>query len=142
MTIAYTIYIFFENIINGLNNGLSFDDIIMLISTLISLLFEGSIIWFIILSFKQPTILMKNLVFKNDGTPYKPGIALVCAGILLTLALSAVMFVSAYIVEFIEIPIRAQYFIFDVGLTLCVNLSFTLAYFFTYRHESGTFAII
>ena len=142
LTIGYTVYIFFENLIHGINDGLIFDDIILLISTLVAALFEGAIIWFIIRSFKEPTLLMKNLVFKNDGTPYKPGIAIVCVGIVLTIALIAVAFVSAYVVELIKIPTRAQYFLLDVGLTLFVNLSFVLAYFFTYRHEAGSFAII
>ena len=142
LAIAYTAYIFIENIVNGINNGLSFDDIVLLIATLISMLFEGAIIWFIIRSFKEPTVLMKNLVFKNDGTPYKPGIIITCVGIAITLAMVVVMFVSAYVVELIKIPVRAQYFILDVGLTLFVNLAFVLAYFFTYRHESGSFAII
>ena len=142
LVIGYTAFIFFANIVNGINVGLTFDDIILLIATLVCILFEGAIIWFIIRSFKEPTILMKNLVFKNDGTPYKPGIALVCVGIALSLAMSATMFVSAYVVALIQIPIRAQYFILAVGLTLLVNLAFVLAYFFTYRHESGSFAII
>ena len=142
LTIAYTVYIFFENLINGVRNGLTFDDIILLISTLISTLFEGAIIYFIIRSFKEPTLLMKSLVFKNDGAPYKPGIILVSIGIALALATSVVMFVSAYVVELLQIPIRAQRFILDVGLTLFVNLYFVLAYFFTYRHEAGSFAII
>ena len=142
LVIVYTAYIFFANIANGIKIGLTFDDIILLIATLVCILFEGAIIWFIIRSFKEPTILMKNLVFKNDGTPYKPGIALVCVGIALSLAMTVAMFISAYFVELIKIPIRAQYFILAVGLTLFVNLSFVLAYFFTYRHESGSFAII
>ena len=142
LTIAYAAYIFFENLLGGINDGLTFDDIILLIATLVSMLFEGAIIWFIIRSFKEPTVLMKNLVFKNDGTPYKPGIVIVCVGIAISLAMTVVMFVSAYVVELIKIPVRAQYFILNVGLTLFVNLAFVLAYFFTYRHESGSFAII
>lgn len=142
LAIAYTTYIFFENIVNGVKNGLSFDDIILLIATLFCLLFEGSIIGFIVRSFKQPTILMKNLVFKNDGTPYKPGIAMICIGIALTLAMTAVFLTSAYIRPLFDMPKRAQYFILDVGLTLLVNFAFTMIYFFTFRHESGSFALI
>lgn len=140
--LAYTVYIFFENLINGFNKGLTLDDIVLLISTLFAILFEGSIIAFILRSFKLPTILMKNLVFKNDGTPYIPGIALISFGIALMLALSVTFFVSSYITELIAMPKRAQYFILDVGLTLLVNFLFTLVYFFTFRHESGSFAII
>ena len=139
---AFTAYIFFENLVHGFNDKLNFDDIILLIATLFALLFEGSIMGFIVRSFKQPTILMKNLVFKNDGTPYKPGIALICVGIALTLAMTVVMFISAYVKELFDLYIRASYFIFDVGLLLFVNFLFTLIYFFTFRHESGTFSII
>ena len=142
LVIGYSAYIFFENLVNGFVNNLSFDDIVLLIATLFAILFEGSIIGFIIRSFKQPTILMKNLVFKNDGTPYKPGIALISVGIALTLAMSVVFFISSYITILFAMPIRASYFILDVGLTLLVNFVFTLVYFFVFRHESGTFAII
>lgn len=142
LALAYTVYIFAENIVHGFNEGLSFDDIILLIATLFALLFEGSIIWFVIRSFKQPTLLMKNLVFKNDGTPYVPGIVIVCIGIAIFVTLATVFFVSAYIVPFVDMSLRAQWFILDVGLVLGTNLLFTLIYFFTFRHESGSFAII
>lgn len=140
---GFTAFVFFENIINGINNGLTFDDIIVVIATLFALLFEGSIIGFIIRSFKEPTILMKNLVFKNDGTPYVPGIVAICVGILLSCVMSVLFFLSAFVTElFSAIPFRAQYFILAVFLTLFVNFVFVLAYFFTFRHESGSFAII
>lgn len=140
--LAYSAYIFLENLLNGFSANLTFDDIILLIATLFAILFEGSIIGFIIRSFKLPTILMKNLVFKNDGTPYKPGIALLSVGTVVMLALTAVFFVSSYVVTLFDMPQRAQYFILDVGLTLFVNFAFSLVYFFVFRHESGSFAII
>ena len=139
---VYTAYIFFENLIKGCRKGLSFDDIILLISTLFALLFEGSIIGFIVRSFKLPTILMKNLVFKNDGTPYIPGIVMICIGIAISLAMAAIFFVSAYIIPFITMSVRGQYFILSVGLILGTNLLFALIFFFTFRHESGSFSII
>lgn len=140
---AFSSFVFFENIANGIKNSLTFDDIIVVIATLFALLFEGSIIGFIIRSFKEQTILMKNLVFKNDGTPYLPGIIVISVGILLTCAMSVLFVISAFVNDiFTAIPFRAQYFILDVALTLFVNFVFILAYFFTFRHESGSFAII
>ncbi len=140
--VAYTAYIFIENLAHGIRASLTLDDIVLLISSLISMLFEGAIMGFIVRSFKLPTILMKNLVFKNDGEPYVPGIVLVSVGIAITLAMSVVFFVSAFVTNFVSMSLRAQYFILDVGLTLLVNLLFTLIYFFVFRHESGSFAII
>lgn len=138
----YAVYIFFENLLNGVHNGLTFDDIILLISTLCAILFEGAIMGFIVRSFKLPTILMKNLVFKNDGTPYVTGIVLVSIGIAVAMTMTAVFFVSAYITPFLNISLRSQWFVIGVGLILGINLIFTLIYFFTFRHESGSFAII
>ncbi len=140
--LAYSAYIFLENLLNGFSANLTFDDIILLIATLFAILFEGSIIGFIIRSFKLPTILMKNLVFKNDGTPYKPGIALVSIGVVFALALTTVFFLSAFIIPIVKMPFRAQWFLLDVGLIMLVNFLFTLLFFFVFRHESGSFSII
>lgn len=143
LTIGFTVFIFFENLVNGFRNGLTFDEIILLIASLFAALFEGSITWFIIRSFKQPTILMKNLVFKNDGTPYIPGIVLVSIGVAIGLALAGVFFVSSFITPiFATMPLRAQWFLFDVGLIMLVNMLFTLLFYFFFRHESGSFSVI
>lgn len=85
---------------------------------------------------------MKNLVFKNDGRPYLPGILIVLAGIMITAALTIVFVISAYFHTIVKLFVRAQYFIVSVGLILFVNLLFTEIYFLTFRHESGTFEII
>ena len=142
LVIAYCAFVFFENLVNGFINGLNFDDIILVIATLFAILFEGSIIGFIVRSFKQPTILMKNLVFKNDGTIYKPGVALVSVGAILTLAMSVVFFLNSFALKIFDMYFRASYFILAVGLLLFANLLFTIIYFFVFRHESGTFTII
>lgn len=139
---CYSAYLLIDYIVYGFKEGLEFDDCIMLISSVVALLFEGSIIGFIIRSFKAPTILMKNLVFKYDGTPYLVGIILVLVGVLLSAALSIVFLISAYFHKFIDLYVRAQCFILSVGLILFVNMLFTEIYFLTFRHESGTFEII
>lgn len=139
---CYSAYLLIDYIVYGFKNGVDFDDSITLISSVVALLFEGSVIGFILRSFKAPTILMKNLVFKNDGTPYLAGVFLVLAGVLLSAALSVVFLISAYFHQFIDLYVRAQCFIFSVGLILFVNMLFTEIFFLTFRHESGTFAII
>lgn len=139
---CYSAYLLIDYIVDGFKNGVDFDDCITLISSVVALLFEGSVIGFILRSFKAPTILMKNLVFKNDGTPYFVGVFLVLAGVLLSAALSVVFLISAYFHQLVELYVRAQYFVFSVGLILFVNMLFTEIYFLTFRHESGTFAII
>lgn len=142
LVVIYIVYLLADYIAFGFREGLSFDDCVILISSVISALFEGSIAGFIVRSYRAPTILMKNLVFKQDGTPYKPGIALVSVGCALALAVAILFTVSGYGVSIIEIPARAQRFICSVGWMLFVNFLFTDLYCVTYRHESGTFAII
>ena len=139
---CYTVFLLTEHIVYGFQNGVNFDDGVILIATLFALLFEGSIAGFVVRSFKNPTILMKNLVFKNDGTPFLPGILVVSIGAVLALAAGVITFISAYFHSLVELPVRAQTFIFDICLIAFVNLSFATAYFVTFRHESGSFAII
>lgn len=139
---SYAAYLLIDYIVYGFKSGVTFDDCIILISSVISLLFEGAIIGFIIRSYKAPTILMKNLVFKQDGTPYLPGIIIVLLGVLITAALSVVFLISAYFRQIVKLDARDQYFILSVGLILFVNMLFTEIYFLTFRHESGTFEII
>ncbi len=139
---GFLIYLLIDFIAYGFKKGVTFDDCIVLIASVIAALFEGSIIGFIVRSFRAPTILMKNLVFKNDGAPFIPGLALTLTGCLLTLGLSIVFGISSFITPLFKIAVRAQYFIFTVGLIMFVNFLFTDIYFVTYRHESGSFAII
>ena len=138
----YTAYLLIEHLVYGFKSGVNFDDCVILIATLFALLFEGSIAGFAVRSFKNPTILMKNLVFKNDGSPYLTGLLAVAIGAVLALAAGITCFISAYFHSLVELPTRAQTFIFDICLIVFVNLSFTTAYFVTFRHESGSFAII
>lgn len=139
---AYCLYLLIERLVHGIEQQLVFDDIVLLIATLVAVLFEGSIIGFIVRSFKFPTLLMKNLVFKNDGTPYLPGLIIVCIGVVLSLAACIAVAISAFATDWIKISLPAQRYILAVGAIVLVNLGFTLAYFITFRHESGSFAII
>lgn len=139
---CYAAYLLIDYVVYGFKAGVTFDDCIILISSVIALLFQGSVIGFIIRSYKAPTILMKNLVFKQDGTPYLPGIIIVLIGILITAAMSIVFLISAYFHKIVNLDARDQYFILSVGLMLFVNLLFTDIYFITFRHESGSFTII
>ncbi len=144
-TIAVGIFLAYElvaNLVQGFRAGIKFDDILVLITVLFSLLFEGSIAGFIIRSFKEPTLLMKNLVFKWDGTPYVVGIVSVCVSAVVALALTVVMFLSAYFFRWLGLPFNVEQMIFGILLIIFVNLAFTSAYFFTFRHESGSIAII
>lgn len=140
--LCYAIYLLVDYVVYGFNSQINFDDCIVMIALVVDALFAGSIVGFIVRSFRAPTILMKNLVFKQDGTPYVAGIVLVSIGAALSCALAVVFFISGYGASLMEIPKRAQLFIACVGATLFVNLSFTDVYFVTFRHESGTFAII
>ncbi|MDE6441575.1 MAG: hypothetical protein K2L12_02330 [Clostridia bacterium] len=139
---GYLLYLLIDFIAYGFKSGVTFDDCIVLISSVIAALFHGSMIGFIVRSYRAPTLLMKNLVFKNDGTPYKPGIIVISIGAVMALAISIVFGISAYGTKFIDISMRAQYFIFSVGLIMLTHLAFSDAYFVVYRHESGTFTII
>lgn len=139
---CYSAYLLVCTLIKGIDSGLSFDDIILSIAILFALLFEGSIAGFAARSFKAPTILMKNLVFKRDGTPYKPGIISIFSAAVVTCLLSVLFFISAYVHNLFTMEFSAQCFILNVLLILFVNFSFTTAYFFVFKHESGSFEII
>lgn len=142
LTAGFVAFVLIESIVHGYSDTLSFDDVIIMVASLFALLFEGSIVGFVVRSFKAPTILMKNLVFKNDGTPFLTGLIPVAIVAVITLCLSVVMFVSAFVTNLFGMYIRGQYFLLCVLLIVAVNLGFTTVYFFTFRHESGSFAII
>ena len=144
-TVAVGLFLAYQlvaNLVQGFRAGIKFDDILVLITVLFSLLFEGSIAGFIIRSFKEPTLLMKNLVFKWDGTPYIVGIVSVSLSAVAALALTVVMFLSAYFFHWLGLPFNVEQMIFGILLIIFVNLFFTATYFFTFRHESGSIAII
>ena len=108
---------------------------ILLVAAICGMLFEGGIVGFIIRSFKAPTLLMKFLVFKEDGTPFISRIVIVSIVSFVALGLCVMMFVSAYVTSFIPLDSIAQHFLLEVALIIFVNAIFSIGYFFAYRDE-------
>lgn len=139
----FCLYLLWDYLKLGFAGQITFDDIVNMLTILLALLFEGAIIGFIIRSYRHPTILMKNLVFKQDGTPFRPGLIITATGSVLTGATCAVMFYYAT-QDRIEPLLSARTLLF-IGAMMWImfhNLLFTVAYFFTFRHEAGTFEAI
>ncbi len=140
----YTAFLLAQNIISGIQNTLTFRDVVNMFALLFALLLETSIVLFIIRSLRSGlTILMKHLVFKSDGAPYRFGVILCAIGGIVFTGLSIFVFVSAYGTDYLN-PIlpQMQRFIADITMIFGVNLVFTFVYFLLFRHESGTFRII
>lgn len=133
---AFAAYQTILNIVHVSDNHQSFDDIILLVAAICSVLFEGGIAAFIIRSFKAPTLLLKFVVFKDDGTPYISRIIIVSVVAFVALATSVVMFVSAYVTRFINLETIAQSFLLDLALIIFVNAIFAIGYFFAYRDDA------
>lgn len=115
-----------------------------MVAVLICTLFVVAIGLFILRSISsRQTILMKNIVFKQDGSPFLPGVLITaCAGAILCV-LFVLMIISACRFNFFaDMPKGAQLFIADVALSLGYNLIFCFIYFLVFRHESGTFMLI
>ena len=143
LILCFTVYNLAQNILSGIHTSLPFKDMINIFALLFALLFEFSIVLFIVRSMRSQTLLMKHLVFKPDGTPFKFGVALAAAGGVILTALAAVVFASAFGSDFLEpMERKMQLFIADVTLIFGMNLLFTLLYFIIFRHESGTFEMI
>lgn len=140
---AFGIYVLALCLIDGINNGVTFDLTINAVSVTVCVLFEVAIIFFIIRSLRTHlTLLMKNLVFKQDGSPYPFGIIASAVGSVLFIAATILLFVAPALnwLDAMTTPMRL--FIADVTLTMAANLGFTQAYFWCFRRESGTFEII
>lgn len=141
---AYTVFLLTQNILSGIRNTLTFRDTVNLFALLFALLLESSIVLFIVRSLRSGvTILMKHLVFKPDGTPYRLGVVLCATGGIVFSALSVLVFISTYGADFLHpmLP-QMQRFIADITMIFGVNLLFAFAYFLLFRHESGTFRLI
>lgn len=141
---GYLIYQLIAGVILNFIGNADFQDIINLFSLLFTLLFETSIVLFIIRSLRShQTLLMKNLVFNRDGTPYKAGLSVICVGgILLTVAAIALLLCAYSGTLLFKLDQQTLLFIADVTLIFGVNLDFTLLYFILFRHEAGAFALI
>lgn len=140
---AYTTFLLLSGIISNLHGALEFKDTVNLFALLFALLFECGIVMFIIRSMRSQTLLMKNLVFKQDGTPYRLGVVLVSVGGIVLSIVGILLLCSAYFWHlFPGMEKDMQLFIADVALIFGINLDFTLGYFLCFRHESGTFLLI
>ena len=143
LILGFTGYIFTDGVISAVHNSLSFKKAVNLIALLLALLFEFGIILFIIRSLRSQTLLMKHLVFKADGTPFKLGVYLTAFGGLALTAVAVIAFSSAYGYDFLKPMEKSmQLFIGDVTLIFGANLLFTVIYFFVFRHDSGIFEMI
>lgn len=143
LVLCFTVYNLVRNILSGIHASLSFKEMVNIFALLFALLFEFSIVLFIIRSMRSQTLLMKHLVFKPDGTPFKLGVILVAAGGVILTALTVVILASAFGSNFLApMEKKMQFFIADVMMIFGINLLFTLFYFLTFRHESGTFEMI
>lgn len=139
----YTAFLLIAGVVAGVRGEPDFKAIVNLFALLFALLFEVSIVLFIIRSMRSQTLLMKNLVFKPDGTPYRLGVGLVSGGAIVLTALGIFFLCSAYGWNVLpKMKQDMQLFIADVMLIFGINLDFTLAYFLLFRHESGTFQLL
>ena len=143
LTFGFSVFLMVRDFAYGLKNQIDFNLIIDMVSVLFCGLFEISVALFIVrsLSLRQ-TLLIKNVVFKRDGSPFFAGVIFtVVIGTLLT-ALSVMVISAAGANIFTKMNIGAQLFIADVTATLGVNLLFCFIYFLLFRHEAGTFELI
>jgi len=144
LTFGFSVFLMVRDFAYGLKNQIDFNLIIDMVSVLFCGLFEISVALFIVRSLSsRQTLLIKNVVFKRDGSPFFAGVLFtVVSGTLLT-ALSVLMVISAAGANiFTKMIIGAQLFIADVTATLGVNLLFCFIYFLLFRHEAGTFELI
>ncbi len=140
---AFGAYVLTLCLIDGINNGVTFDLAINMVSVTVCILFEVAIVFFIIRSLRTHiTLLMKNLVFKQDGTPYPFGIIASAIGSGLFIVATILLFIAPALNWLSAMATPLRLFIADVTLTMAANLGFTQAYFWSFRRESGTFEII
>lgn len=140
---ALTGYLLVDSIVSHLHRALDFKSTVNLFALLLALLFEAGIVMFIFRSMRSQTLLMKHLVFKADGTPYRPGVLSTALGGAAMTAIAVFFFLSAGVPSLLpEMERDMRLFIADVALIFALNLDATFAYFLLFRHESGTFALI
>ena len=140
LLLAYGVYLLVAGILTGFREGLQFRQTVNLVALLAACLFEVGILLFIVRSLRTGmTLLMKHLVFKRDGTPYRLGIGLSLLGAV-PLLLCGVMLLSGVWLSAMEASMRR--FVGFSALLAGVNLLFVFLFFVTFHHESGTFEII
>lgn len=136
----YSVYLLVDGIITGLEEGIAFRGIVGLIALAAVALFQTGIVSFIIRSLRTgQTLLMKHLVFKNDGRPYYFGLILAAVSSAVTLVLAVLLFVALL---FPHMDGNMRLLVADIMLTFGLNLAFTVVFYFTFKHESGTFELI
>lgn len=144
LTVLFSTSLLVRDLVIGIKTQIDFSLIIDMVAVLICTLFVVSIGLFILRSISsRQTLLMKNIVFKQDGSPFLPGVLITaCAGAILCV-LFVLMIISACQFNFFaDMPKGAQLFIADVALSLGYNLIFCFIYYLAFRHESGTFMLI
>lgn len=131
-------------IAEGFSDNTDFLNIVNLFSILFALLFEVSVVLFIIRSLRShQTLLIQSLVFNRDGTPFRSGLIAVSAGGGILTVLAAVLLICVYSGTLLfGLDRLTLLFIADVALIFAVNLDFTFLYFLLFRHEAGAFALI
>ncbi len=134
------IWLLGSEIVKGFREGLSFHAAVGLFGLVAVLLFESGILSFIVRSLRSgQTLMLKHLVFKADGTPYIFGLVLAAVGTALTLGFGLLILFAGILPTLEHSP---RMLIGDILVTLGTNLLFSVLYFFTFRHESGTFQLI
>lgn len=140
LLLCWGVYLLASGLKIGLEEGVRFRQTVNLVALLAACLFEVGILLFIVRSLRTgTTLLMKHLVFKNDGTPYRLGILLALPGAL-SMLLSGIMVTWGGWLGAMEASMRQ--FVGFSALIAGVNLLFVFLFFVTFRHESGTFEII
>ena len=123
LILCFTVYNLVQNILSGIHTSLPFKDMVNIFALLFALLFER-----------------EDRVAASAG---ERRVALVAAGGVILTALAAIVFASAFGSNFLApMEKKMQFFIADVMMIFGINLLFTLFYFLTFRHESGTFEMI
>lgn len=131
-------------IVSSFRGNVDFSMIIDLFCLLFALLFEVGILLFIIRSLRShQTLMMKNLVFKIDGTPFRPGVISAAVGGSITTIAAVFFLCCGYGLDiFPNLSHLTTMFIASVSLIFAVNLDFLLVYFLLLRHEASAFALI
>lgn len=140
---AFLLFLFGRALVLAFKNGVMLDGTVRLVALLLCALFQIAIIMFIVRSMRFGiTLLMKNIVFKQDGTPFWAGVLFSAIVSVLLVGVGVTLLVSVFGNNFFGIDVAVQLLFSAVVLTLGVNLAFCFAYFVTFRHESGSFEII
>lgn len=139
---AFSAAILAKCIVDGFQT-LDFDLVVNMFATTVAMLFEIAIIFFAARSLRtHTTILMKSLVFKQDGKPYLFGVVASFAGSIIFAAISVLLLIAPQLGWLASMKTTMRLFVADVTLILAKNLCFTQLYFWIFRREAGTLSLI